>query len=30
MYGRDSFHNANETFKAHLLNLWKKIHNYKK
>ena len=27
MYGRDSFHNANETFKAHALNLWKKIAN---
>ena len=27
MYGRDSFYNANETFKAHALNLWEKIAN---
>lgn len=27
MYGRDSFHNASETFKAHALNLWEKIAN---
>ena len=27
MYGRDSFHNANEKFKAHAINLWEKIAN---
>ena len=27
MYGRDSFHNANEKFKLHAINLWEKIKN---